>query len=134
MKYRIMRRKKDYKVLEEQCLEIVKEQNILTIDGIAAFIPFPWEKFIEYKLDASKVLIEAINENRSATKQQLMLQWLRPNASPTCQIALFKLLASEEERKVMTSAKKDDSSQECLTTQEAYLRSLEEMGKDINAD
>ncbi len=129
-----MRRKKDYKLLEEQCLDIIKEQNVLTMEGIAAFLPFSLEKFFEYKLEESKVLQEAINENRYATKQQLMIQWLRPNASPTCQIALFKLLASDEERKVMGSGKKEDASKEALNTQEAYLKSLEEMGKDIDAD
>ena len=63
-----------------------------------------------------------------------MLQWLKPNASPTCQVALFKLLASEEERKVMGSAKKDDASKEEISTKEAYLKSLEEMGKENDAD
>ncbi len=129
-----MRRKKDYKMLEEQCLDIIKEQNVLTVEGIAAFLPFSLEKFYDYKLDESKILLDAISENRFATKQQLMIQWLKPNASPTCQIALFKLLASDEERKVMTSSKKDDASKDSLNTQEAYLRSLEEMGKDLDAD
>lgn len=129
-----MRRKKDYKILEEQCLEIVKEQNVLTMSGIAAFLPFEFERFLEYKLDGSKVLKKAIEENRALTKQQLMLQWLKPNASPTCQIALFKLLASDEERKVMSTAKKEDSAKENVSTQEAYLKSLEEMGKEIDAD
>lgn len=124
-----MRRKKDYKVLEEQCLGIVKEQNVLTIDGIVAFLPFSYEVFLEYKLDSSKILKKAIEENRALTKQQLMTQWLKPNASPTCQIALFKLLASDEERKVMSTAKKEDGAKESMTTQEAYLKSLEEMGK-----
>lgn len=129
-----MRRKKDYKILEEQCLEIVKEHNVLTMGGIAAFLAYPFETFLEYKLDKSKILKKAIEENRALTKQQLMMQWLKPNASPTCQIALFKLLASDEERKVMGTAKKEDSAKENVTTQEAYLKSLEEMGKDSDAD
>ena len=34
----------------------------------------------------------------------------------------------------MGSGKKEDASKEALNTQEAYLKSLEEMGKDIDAD
>ena len=90
-----MRRKKDYKILEEQCLGIIREQNVLSMNGIAAFLDFPFEKFLD---------------------------------------SLFKLLASEEERKVMGGAKKDDSAKEENSTKEAYLKSLEEMGKEIDAD
>lgn len=129
-----MRRKKDYKILEEQCLGIIREQNVLSMNGIAAFLDFPFEKFLDYRLNESKILLKAIEENRAQAKQQLMLQWLKPNASPTCQVALFKLLASEEERKVMGGAKKDDSAKEENSTKEAYLKSLEEMGKEIDAD
>lgn len=129
-----MRRKKDYKILEEQCLGIIREQNVLSMNGIAAFLDFPFEKFLDYRLNKSKILLKAIEENRAQAKQQLMLQWLKPNASPTCQVALFKLLASEEERKVMGGAKKDDSAKEENSTKEAYLKSLEEMGKEIDAD
>lgn len=129
-----MRRKKDYKILEEQCLDVIKEQNVLSMDTIAGFLDFPFEMFLDYKLNESKVLLKAIAENRALTKQQLMLQWLKPNASPTCQIALFKLLASEEERKVMGTAKKDDASRDENSTKEAYLKSLEEMGKENDAD
>ena len=129
-----MRRKKDYKILENQCLELIKENNVLSMNGIAAFLEFSFEKFLEYKLDKSKILLKAIEENRAQAKQQLMLQWLKPNASPTCQVALFKLLASEEERKVIGSAKKDDASKEEISTKEAYLKSLEEMGKENDAD
>lgn len=129
-----MRRKKDYKKYEEQCLELIKDNNVLTIDGIAAFLPFSLDVFYEYRLNESEVLRNAIEENRALTKQQLMLQWLRPNASPTCQIALFKLLASDEERKVMGTSKKDESCKEKNSTQEAYLKSLEEMGKEADAD
>ena len=129
-----MRRKKDYKDLEEQCLEIIRAQNVLSMNGIAAFLEFSYEKFLEYRLNESKVLLKAIEENRAQAKQQLMLQWLKPNASPTCQVALFKLLASEDERKVMGGSKKDDSSREENSTKEAYLKSLEEMGREIDAD
>ena len=129
-----MRRKKDYKILEEQCLKIIREQNVLSVNGIAAFLEFPFEKFFEYKLNESKILLKAIEENRAQAKQQLMLQWLRPNASPTCQVALFKLLASDEERKMMGGTKKEDCSKEENSTKEAYLKSLEEMGKEIDAD
>ncbi len=129
-----MRRKKDYKILEEQCLGIIREQNVLSMNGIAAFLDFPFEKFLDYRLNESKILLKAIEENRAQAIQQLMLQWLKPNASPTCQVALFKLLASEEERKVMGGAKKDDSAKEENSTKEAYLKSLEEMGKEIDAD
>lgn len=129
-----MRKKKDYKKYEEQCLELIKDNNVLTMDGIAAFLPFSLDMFYEYGLDDSETLKNAIKENRALTKQQLMLQWLRPNASPTCQIALFKLLASDEERKVMGTSKKDESGKEKNSTQEAYLKSLEEMGKEADAD
>ena len=129
-----MRRKKDYKVLEEQCLEIIRTRNVLSMNGIAAFLEFSYEKFLEYRLNESKILSKAIEENRAQAKQQLMLQWLKPNASPTCQVALFKLLASEDERKVMGGMKKEDSSKDENSTKETYLKSLEEMGKEINAD
>ena len=127
-----MKRKKDYKILEEQCLVILKENNILTMDGITPFLPFSLDTFFEYELDRSKVLQNAINDNRAVAKQQLMQQWMKPNASPTCQIALYKLLATEEERRAMSSVKKEDSGNEEISTQEAYLRSLEEMGKDLD--
>ncbi len=127
-----MRRKKDYKILEQQCSEILKEHNILSMDGITPYLPFSLDTFFEYRLDESKVLLNVIKENRASAKQQLMEQWMRPGASPTCQIALYKLLASDEERRAIGSGKKEESVKVDISTQEAYLRSLEEMGKDLD--
>ena len=67
-------------------------------------------------------------------KQKLRAKWYE-SSTPTLQIALYKILATPEERKAMSCSTKEAKSDGMfpLEIQKAYLESLEKMA-DENAD
>ena len=69
-------------------------------------------------------------------KQKLRAKWYE-STTPTLQIALYKILATPEERKAMSSSSKEAKTDGMLPleVQKAYLSSLEKMADgDDDAD
>lgn len=120
-----------YKKLVEECLHLIAEYKILFITDLIALLPFSKTTFYVYGLDKSDAVKEAIENNRTVIKQKLRAKWYE-SSTPTLQIALYKILATPEERKAMSSTSKEAKNDGMLPLeiQKAYLASLEKMSED----
>lgn len=126
--------KTQYNKLVKQCLQLISDYKILFVTDLIALLPFSKSTFYVYGLDKSDAVKEAIENNKTMIKQKLRAKWYE-SSTPTLQIALYKILATPEERKAMSSNTKEAKSDGMfpLEIQKAYLESLEKMA-DENAD
>lgn len=129
--------KSQYKKLVNECLQLISDYKILFISDLIALLPFSKSTFYVYGLDKSDEVKEAIENNKTMIKQKLRAKWYE-SSTPTLQIALYKILATPEERKAMSSSSKEAKGDGMLPAeiQKAYLASLEKMAdsEDIDAD
>ena len=126
--------KTQYNKLVKQCLQLISDYKILFVADLIALLPFSKSTFYVYGLDKSDAVKEAIENNKTMIKQKLRAKWYE-SSTPTLQIALYKILATPEERKAMSCSTKEAKSDGMfpLEIQKAYLESLEKMA-DENAD
>ncbi len=124
-----------YRKLVNECISLINDYKLLFISDLIALLPFSKSTFYVYGLDKSDAVKEAIENNRSMIKQKLRAKWYE-SSTPTLQIALYKILATPEERKAMSSSSKDAKNDGMfpLEVQKAYLASLEKMGEDNDED
>lgn len=87
--------------LEKQALEAIKKHNLFFIQDVAAFLPCSRSTFYGRELDKLDSIKDALEENRIRTKNGLRAKWFHGNA-PATQIALYKLLADEDEIKKLS--------------------------------
>jgi hypothetical protein len=129
-------KKSEYKKLVNDCLNLISEYKLLFITDLIVLLPFSKSTFYVYGLDKSDAIKDAIENNRTMIKQKLRAKWYE-STTPTLQIALYKILATPDERKAMSNSSKDAKNDGMLPVeiQKAYLESLEKMVKgDNNAD
>lgn len=88
----------DKKVIEE-ILIVIENENLFDVDSIFAYYKGCGKTaFYAHKLNESNAIKDALQNNRTTTKQDLKRKWFE-SENPTVQIALFKLIATPEERK-----------------------------------
>ena len=88
----------DEKVIEE-ILTVIENENLFDVDSIFAYYKGCGKTtFYDHKLNETNAIKEALQNNRITTKQDLKKKWFL-SENPTVQIALFKLIATPEERK-----------------------------------
>ena len=129
-------KKTEYKKLVNDCLSLISDYKLLFINDLIARLPFSKSTFYVYGLDKSDAIKDAIESNRTMIKQKLRAKWYE-STTPTLQIALYKILATPEERKAMSSSSKEAKTDGMLPleVQKAYLSSLEKMADgDDDAD
>jgi hypothetical protein len=92
--------KKDY---ESDIIEIIKKHNIFNIVDIFSFYTgCSRATFYNNGLDKLDNILKALDDNKIKTKHSLKNKWLKSD-NPTLQIALFKLIATDEERKALST-------------------------------
>ena len=129
-------KKTEYKKLVNDCLSLISDYKLLFINDLIALLPFSKSTFYVYGLDKSDAIKDAIESNRTMIKQKLRAKWYE-STTPTLQIALYKILATPEECKAMSSSSKEAKTDGMLPleVQKAYLSSLEKMADgDDDAD
>jgi len=82
--------------LEKQAIEAIQKHNLFFIQDVAAFLPCDRSTFYNHDLDKLDTIKDALEKNRIKTKNGLRAKWYHGNA-PATQIALYKLLADEDE-------------------------------------
>ena len=93
------------KDLYKKALEVVKEKKLFFIDDIIAFLPCGKTTFYQhFPVDGSDMadIKAALEENRVAIKTSMRHKWYQSN-NPTLQIALMKLICTDEERKKISN-------------------------------
>ncbi len=102
----------------EQAKEVTVKNKLFFIEDIVAFLPITKKTFYEYfplQSDESNELKELLQINKTELKVGLRKKWFSSN-NATLQMALMKLICSDEERKMLSMNHTD------ITTN----------GKDIN--
>lgn len=125
----------EYEKLVQMCLDIIKNPNIniLFITDLVAFLPISRATFYNYGLDKLDTLKEEIENNRIKTKQALRAKWAN-RKSPALQIALYRMIATKEEKEAITIApiqKEPETKEEAPIKQmfESLQRSMKEQLK-----
>jgi hypothetical protein len=87
---------------ESEILEVITTKNIMNIQSIFAYYgDLKSSQFYNLGLEKSESIKEAINTNKLRTKHSLWNKWYKSD-NATLQIALFKSICSDEERKKLS--------------------------------
>ena len=92
-----------------QSLTAIKENDLVFVDEIIAFVPFSEKTFYNHKLQELQDIKKALNDNRIKIKAGLRKDW-RTSKHPVLQIALYRLLATESEYDRLILQKVDHTS------------------------
>lgn len=114
-----------------ECLKIIEEYKIFFITDLVGFLPISRATFYNYGLDKLDIIKDAIATQRIKAKQLLKARWLQANAPATCQIALYKLLGTQEERAILSNNFIITNDDRNIDLKNAYLETLKNMN---NAD
>ncbi len=126
--------KTKYKKLENDCIEVIKKNDITFLDEIFAFLEISPAEFYDYELDKSTNIKDLITINRAKFKRELRLKWF-DSTNATLNAALYKLICTDEEKQSLSSSSNKNQQQNDICTQEEYLKSLKEMSEGLeNAD
>lgn len=93
----------------EQAKEMIVKHKLFFVEDIIAFIPCSKQTFYDFfpvesdELDSLKTLLEV---NRTDLKVSMRSKWYKSNA-PALQMALMKLICSDEERKKLSMTYND---------------------------
>lgn len=93
----------------EQAKEMIVKHKLFFVDDIVAFLPCSKSSFYEFYPDGSDELDELkelLNVNRTTLKVSMRSKWYTSNA-PALQMALMKLICSDEERKKLSMTYND---------------------------
>jgi hypothetical protein len=84
-------------------LEAIEQHQLVFIDEVVTFLPCTRATFYNHELDKLDEIKEALNNVRVNTKSQLRNKW-RDSDNAALQIGLMKLMATDEERKRLSTS------------------------------
>lgn len=93
------------KDLLTKALKVIKEKKLFFIDDVIAFLPCGKTSFYQhFRLESPEMAMikDALEENRVAIKTSMRHKWYQSN-NPTLQIALMKLICTDDERKKISN-------------------------------
>jgi len=93
----------------EQAKEMIVKHKLFFVDDIVAFLPCSKSSFYEFYPDGSDELDELkglLEINRTTLKVSMRSKWYKSNA-PALQMALMKLICTDEERKMLSMTHTD---------------------------
>mgnify|MGYP007105025203 CR=1 FL=1 len=99
----------DRKKIFEQAKEMIVKHKLFFVDDIVAFLPCSKSSFYEFYPDGSDELDELkglLEINRTTLKVSMRSKWYTSNA-PALQMALMKLICTDEERKMLSMTHTD---------------------------
>lgn len=90
----------------DQAVEAIREHELIFIDEIFAFVPWSKATFYAKNLDKSDTVKKALNDVKIAAKSHLRKTW-RHSDNPSLQIALYKLIGTDEEVQKLNGSKQE---------------------------
>ena len=93
-------------------MEAIEKHKLFFIEDIIAFLPCRKSTFYEHfsnETDYYKRMFEALEQNRTELKVSMRSKWYKSNA-PALQMALMKLICTDEERKMLSMTHSDITS------------------------
>ena len=94
---------------------IEEDENITSFQDAALTVPPKRQTLYDWDFDKSDTLKSLIDRNKIKVKQSLRNQWKKEGASPTLQLALYKILATNDERKALAMEYREHSGDVKLT-------------------
>jgi hypothetical protein len=92
----------DKEKILQNSINLIKEHNLLFIEDVISFLPCSKASFYEWGYNVNDSVIDALNGNKTRTKIGLRSKWFDSN-NATVQIALYKLIGNDEERKALSN-------------------------------
>lgn len=86
------------KELETEAIQQIEKHKLFFISDVISYLPCSRQTFYDHKLDKLDSIKEALTRNKVSLKVSLRSKWFNSD-TPTLQIGLYKLLATEEERR-----------------------------------
>ncbi len=99
----------DRKKIFEQAKEAIVKNKLFFIEDIVAFLPCDkttFYRFFEVNCNEYNELKDLLETNRTELKVSMRSKWYKSNA-PALQMALMKLICTDEERKMLSMTHTD---------------------------
>lgn len=96
----------DKKEIFDKAMNAIKENDLYFIEDVVAYLPCSKETFYQFfplKSDESDALKEELERNKVKSKVGLRKDWRQGN-NPTSQLALYRLIGSDEERRKLSTS------------------------------
>jgi len=103
------------KIFNQLVSNIEADENITSFLDASETVAPSRETLIEWELHKSDTIKSLIDRNKIKVKQSLRNQWKKEGASPTLQLALYKILATNDERKALAMEYREHSGDVKLT-------------------
>jgi len=97
-------------IKKELLANIQMDEHITTFEDASATVDPSRQTLYDWGFDKLDSLKRAISNNKRKVKQNLRKQWAKDDASPTLQLALYKLICTEEERRALAMEYRDHTS------------------------
>lgn len=92
--------KKEKEAILKKAIKAAKDKKLFFMHYVVAYLPISSRTFYEWKFQESQELKDILEENAILKKAQLLNKWSNSD-NATLQIALFKLLATDNEREIL---------------------------------
>ena len=95
----------------KQAKEVIVKHKLFFVDDIVAFLPCATSTFYDFfpaNSEELEELKELLNQNRTTLKVSMRSKWYTSNA-PALQMALMKLVCTDDERKKLAMQYTDHS-------------------------
>jgi len=98
------------KEMEAQAVDAIKKHKLVFIEDVVCYLPCSKETFYQHRLHESDLIKESIQENKTFMKQGLRSKWYNGN-NPLTQMALYKLIGTEDEYHRIANTKTDNKTE-----------------------
>ena len=89
-----------------KCLKVIEKDDLVFIEQIITKVPFSSKTFYNHNLHEVQDIKDLLENNKTGRKEHLMNLWLVSD-NATLQIALFKLLGTDEQYKRLANARQE---------------------------
>lgn len=93
--------------IKSQCLEAIKSEGLCFFDEIALFVEPELSTLYGWDFHEMEDIKSELRKNKIAAKRKLKRNWQRENAAPALQVAVYKLMADDDEFSRLTTSKSD---------------------------
>ena len=98
---------RDYSHYETEIVECCKKNNIFTLEMIFSFYSgISRSQFYEIGLNKSDTIKNVLDDNKNRTKHSMLSKWYKSDA-PALQIALMKIISTDEEAHRLNGSKQE---------------------------
>jgi hypothetical protein len=89
--------------LEQMSIELIEKHQIISIKELASFLPISRQSFYNHGLDKFDSIKDSMERIKTSTANELRIKW-KNSDNATLQVALMKLVASDEDRKRLATS------------------------------